>query len=256
MRRILVDCGRRDENFVPLAAPALGPARAAPSLRPGHALKGGATSVSVACLLLLGGLAWGQGAYKTEPAGPLDSPEVPKGLEAKLQPQGARLLGDKGAAVTEVWLLNSAAAGGSSGGSDAVYPSLGVGTLVGVIHFPVQGSDFRGQSIKPGYYTMRYARMPQDGNHMGVNPYPDFVLLSPAAADTDIDKSLKFEDLVKLSKQASGTGHPAVMSLVPVSQGAGFPSLVQDNQGRWVLQTKLGGQVPIALVVVGQAAPS
>jgi len=81
------------------------------------------------------------------------------------------------------------------------------------------------------------------------------VALSPAAADTEIDKGLKFEDLVKLSKQASGTGHPAVMSLVPVSQGASFPSVVQDDQGRWVLQTKLG-DIPIALVLVGQVSAS
>ena len=212
-------------------------------------------SATAAFLLCWSAVAWGQGAYKTEPVGPLNSPDVPKALEEKLQAQGARLVSDKGAAVSEVWLVKSAAPGPSSAGSDAVYPTLSVGTLMGVLHFPAQGSDFRGQPIKPGYYTMRYGRMPQDGNHMGANPYSDFVALSPAAADTGIDKGLKFEDLVKLSKQASGTGHPAVMSLVPVSQGASFPSVVQDDQGRWVLQTKLG-DLPIALVLVGQVSAS
>ena len=208
-----------------------------------------------AFLLLWSAVAWGQGAYKTEPVGPLNSPDVPKALEEKLQTRGTRLVSDKGAAVSEVWLVKSAASGPSSGGSDAIYSNLTVGTLVAVIHFPAPWLDFRGQPIKAGYYTLRYARMPQDGNHMGANPYPDFVALSPAAADTEIDKGLKFEDLVKLSKQASGTGHPAVMSLVPVSQGASFPSVVEDEQGRWVLQTKLG-DLPIALVLVGQVSAS
>jgi len=215
-----------------------------------------ASRSAIAVLLLFwSAVAWGQGGYKTAPAGPLNSPDVPKALEEKLQAQGARLVSDKGAAVSEVWLVKSATPGPSGAGSDAVYSNLSVGALVGVIHFLASWSDFRGQPIKPGYYTLRYARMPQDGNHMGANPYPDFVALSPAAADTEIDKGLKFEDLVKLSKQASGTGHPAVMSLVPVSQGASFPSVVQDDQGRWVLQTKLG-DLPIALVLVGQVSAS
>ncbi len=210
----------------------------------------------LAWLVFFGILAWGQGAYKTEATGALNSADVPKALADALDPQGARLVDAKGAAVSEVWLLKSVALGPASASSDAVYPSLSVGTLVGVLHFPAQGADFRGQTIKPGYYTMRYAKIPQDGNHMGVNPYPDFILLSPVAADTQ-SQALKLEDLLKLSKQASGTAHPAVMSLIPVAQGATFPSTAQDDQGRWALQLKLSGgsqQVPIALIVVGQVA--
>ena len=211
----------------------------------------------LAGLLYFGTLAWGQGKYKAGSAGALSSPDVPKALADALEPQGTRLIDDKGAAVSELWLLKSVALGPSSANSDAVYPSLSVGTLVGVLHFPSQGADFRGQTIKPGYYTMRYAKIPQDGNHMGANPYPDFLLLSPAAADTQVSQALKLEDLLKLSKQASGTAHPAVISLVPVSQGAAFPSAVQDDQGRWALQVKLnvsGQQVPMALILIGQVA--
>ena len=215
-----------------------------------------ATALLLSCQLFLATLARAQGTYKTEATGALDSPEVPKALGDALQSRGARLVDDKGTALSEVWLLKSPSLGQASGGSDAVYPQLSVGTLVGVIHFVAQGSDFRGQSVKPGYYTMRYARMPQDGNHMGANPYPDFVLLSPVAADTEIHQALKLDDLVKLSKQASGTAHPAVMSLVPANPGASFPSLVHDDQGHWVLEGKLGEDVPIALVVVGRASAS
>ena len=198
--------------------------------------------------------AWGQGATKIEPVTTAPS-NIPKALQDALQPQGTRVVGDKGT-VCEVW-VGKAAAQSTGGNPDAVYPGLGVGVLVGVLHFPAAGSDFRGQTIKAGYYTLRYALLPQDGNHMGVNPYRDFLLLSPVAADTQIDKPLPPADLYKLSRQASGTNHPAVMSLVPMAQGATFPSLGQDDQGHSVLQIKLGtvvGDLPIALVVVGQAA--
>jgi hypothetical protein len=197
--------------------------------------------------------AWAQGAYKIEPVASVPS-DVPKALQDALQQQGTRVVGDKGA-VCEVWVGKAIAQG--TGNPDAVYPGLGVGTLVGVLHFPAAGSDFRGQTIKPGYYTLRYALLPQDGNHMGVNPYRDFLLLSPVTADTQIDKPLPLPDLLKLGRQASGTNHPAVMSLVPTLQGATFPSLGKDDQGHTVLQVKLGtagGDLPIALVVVGQAA--
>ncbi len=95
---------------------------------------------------------------------------------------------------------------------------------------------------------------------MGVNPYRDFVLLSPVAADTQVDKTLKLEDLLRLSRQASGTPHPAVMSLVPASQGTTFPSAVQDDKGHWVLQVKVQGKsaagdqdYPIGLILIGKA---
>ena len=213
---------------------------------------------SVAAQVLCASLLLGQAGYKVQPTGPPSASDLPKSLLEALQDQGIRLVDDKGNAASELWFLKSVPlASSSSASSDAVYPALSVGRLVAVLHFPGAGSDFRGQSIKPGYYTLRYAQIPKDGNHMGVNPYPDFLLLSPAATDTQVDAVLKLDDLLKLSRQASGTPHPAVLSLVPTSQGASFPSVVQDDQGHWVVQVKLPGQgqdVPIALVLVGQTS--
>jgi hypothetical protein len=208
----------------------------------------------LATALLTAVWAWSEGTYKIEPVTTAPS-DIPKPLQDVLQAQGTRVQGGKGV-VCEVW-VGKAVAQSAGGNPDAVYPSLGMGTLVGVLHFTAAGSDFRGQTIKPGYYTLRYALLPQDGNHMGVNPYRDFLLLSPVTADTQVDKPLQPLDLYKLSRQASGTNHPAVMSLVPPAQGATFPSLTQDDQGHSVLQIKVGsagGDLPIALVVVGQAA--
>jgi hypothetical protein len=214
-------------------------------------------AVAPSLLLLCAVLAWPQGTYKAETVSSLP-PDLPSQLAVLLGSPGVRVTNASGGAFVEVWpAKNVPASSGGTGGADAVYPSLGVGTLVGVLHFVQPGSDFRGQAIKPGYYTMRYAHLPQDGNHMGVNPYPDFVLLSPASADTQAGQTLKLEDLIQLSRQASGTAHPAVMSLVPVKAGGSLPSVVQDDQGRQILQMKWslqGQETPVALVVVGQAS--
>ena len=196
-----------------------------------------------------------QGAYKIATASQLPS-DLPAAVSGVLNAHGTSLNDATGAPVSSIWWAKAIAV--TPGGSpDAVYPDLAVGTFLGVLNFPKGGSDFRGQKIKPGTYTLRYAHIPQDGNHMGVNPYPDFVLLIPVASDTDTTKVLALPDLITLSKLASGTPHPAVMSLVPTAQSATFPSLLQDDQGRWVLQVEVSAgskQMPLALIVVGQTA--
>jgi len=211
----------------------------------------------IASLLLSGTLAWGQGSYKADTVAAPTASDVPKALLDMLDPQGARLVNDKGATVAEVWLVKGAALS-QGGSSDTVCPQLSVGELVGLLHYPNPSGDFRGQNIKAGFYTLRYVHMPQDGNHMGANPYPDFLVLSPVGADSALDKALDFADLVKLSKQASGTAHPAVLSLIPVGSGAKFPSGAQSDQGYWALQMSLagqgGGSQPMALVLVGQTS--
>lgn len=201
-------------------------------------------------------LALAQGTYKVESAGAPTN--LSPALQDALQSSGARLVNDQGAAVAEVWLRKSIPVQESSAKSvDILYPALGTGTMVGVARFPNGSSDFRGQPIKPGVYTLRYAQIPQDGNHLGVSPYRDFLLLGPAAADTDIDKPLSFDAVVKLSRGASGTGHPAILSLDPATEGKSEPAAFQDDQGHWALQVKVkasaGAQdFSIGIVLVGK----
>ena len=87
-----------------------------------------------------------------------------------------------------------------------IFGQIAEGTLVGVINFPANTSDFRGQGIKAGFYTLRYALILQDGNHLGVSPARDFFLICPAADDKDPNAAMKMEDLLKLSRAAAGAG--------------------------------------------------
>lgn len=212
----------------------------------------------LALLAALSALA--QSSYKVEPAPAPPASALPQALAATLAPKGVRLVNDQGAAVGELWLRNSIPTfGNSSSSGDVIYGGLTPGSFLGVVHFPDQGADFRGQRIPAGYYTLRYALIPTDGNHLGVSANRDFLLLAPVSADTQLDQALGFDALVNLSRKASGTGHPAVLSLDPPTETKIFPAAVRDDQGHWAVDVQLHGKsgdgekdFPMAIVLVGK----
>lgn len=197
--------------------------------------------------------AFGQGSYKAVAIGAAPA-DIPAPIQSTLDAQGVRVTNDQGATLCEVWLrktLPTSANPNSS--SDVLFGALAEGALVGVLHLPNAATDFRNQNIKPGYYTLRYGLIPQDGNHMGVNATRDAFLLGPVAADTNPDKALTFEDLVKLATQASGTPHPGFLVGAAVN-GSTFPSVVKDDSGNQDLQLKghgSKGDLPLAFTVAG-----
>src|SRR5262249_48291080 len=196
-------------------------------------------------------------AGKVETTGACTNTEVADAIRATLQPQGFRVVGDSGV-LCDVWMRKTIPQ--KSGASDASYGSLANGTLVGVITYAGKGGDYRGQTIKPGTYTLRFQTIPTDGNHLGVAPSPEFFLLAPAGADKD-PAQVSTEDLIKLSKQASGTNHPHPLNLAQPT-GAGTPSFRQVGDGaHWALEAKTKAQpaggsevdFPFAVVLVGKA---
>jgi hypothetical protein len=158
-----------------------------------------------------------------------------------------------GTIACEIW-LRSAAPAGKTEAPGAVYKTLSESSLIGVITFPKATSDFRGQSVKPGAYTLRYALHPSDGNHLGISPLRDFLVMIPISVDQNADAQYKFEELVKMSAKASGTNHPAVISLV-LPEARPAPGLVENEHGHLVFVTRIksqsGADVPIAFVVRG-----
>jgi hypothetical protein len=210
---------------------------------------------ALATAILLAASAFAQGDYKVETVPAPTAADVPKALFDVLEAQGARVTGDQGV-VCEVWLRKGMELGPPAGGlGDILYGQLGTGNVVGLLHLPNQFADFRGQTIKPGYYVLRHALIPQDGAHMGAYATRDALVMSPAAVDTQIDQTLSFTDMVKLSRQASGTPHPGFLVMAAVSDGATFPSVVKDDMEHWNLQMKVqgkNGELPIAICVVGK----
>jgi hypothetical protein len=191
---------------------------------------------------------------KLENAGAPDS-KLPALLRSALEAAGSRVVRGDGAALAEIWLRKSLPAA-AKGDKDALYPELSESEMVGVICFPGGAKDFRGQPIKSGCYTMRYELLPQDGNHLGVAPNPDFLLLAPAAADPDPSARFDFGQLVALSAQASGTNHPAAFSMLPPESGT-LPKAFQNADSfvvfAGVLKLETGKSLPFSLIVKGQA---
>ena len=213
---------------------------------------------SFAAVLALSVAAFAQDTYKIEATKGLPGGDVSQAVQGMLQPQGESLLDSSGKVLSEVWLrkdLDVAASPDTS--SDVLYGKIARGSLVGVIHYPEATKDYRGQGIKAGFYTLRYELIPQDGNHMGVSQYRDFLLLVPAAKDADPSKAVTFKDAVKLSRDSTDTGHPGVVLMDSVSDTVKtFPALFQDYSQNWALQMEAGlaaGQkLHLAIVLVGQ----
>jgi hypothetical protein len=186
--------------------------------------------------------------YQMSSAGaPPDS--LPPALAAALEAKGVRI--EAGGKVwCEVWAVKSLATGPKSSAESVSLPTIPHGALLGVVRFPAQALDRRGNSIPAGVYAMRYSVYPADGNHMGAAPQRDFAVLIPAARDKAPDTMLPYEALIKLSSETTGMPHPSCLSLAPSSQDT-LPSLHKEERD-WVLHLKIGGQ-PVALIVVGRA---
>jgi hypothetical protein len=119
-----------------------------------------------------------------------------------------------------------------------------------VIRFNAAGSDRRGQRIQPGVYTLRYGIMPMNGAHQGAAPQRDFLLLTPAAEDGNLNSTPNFDTLVAMSRKASHTAHPAVLSFWKADTDS--PGFSQQGDSDWVLQSNVG-DTPVAIIVVGTA---
>ncbi len=136
----------------------------------------------------------------------------------------------------------------------ALYPELANAEFVGVANLSKGMSDFRGQAIPAGAYTLRYQLLPQDGNHMGVSPNPDFLLAIPIASDPDPEQHYLYKKLVALSAKTVGTNHPAVIAL----DSAGEPGSVVKDQNLTefsvALSTSADTTEKLGIVVKGAAA--
>jgi hypothetical protein len=191
---------------------------------------------------------------KVEKLGAFDDSSASEAVRKSLAPDGIRVALPDGTVVCDVWFRNALTIKAARDVEGANYPEFTPSQLVGVITLPKQINDYRGQPIKPGTYTLRYELLPTDGNHMGVAPNRDFLLLSPVSEDKDPAAELKTPELLALSTKASGTAHPAVLSLV-TAEGDTFPGIYKNDDGHYVFVAKLrtsAEDLAIGVVVKGQ----
>lgn len=188
--------------------------------------------------------------YKAQPAG--DPPaEAAAPILAALNKSGTKIVADNGSVYAEIWLRAAIPSGPNTGESSVTLPTIPPGALLGVLRFGAKANDRRGQTIAAGVYTLRYGNYPVNGNHQGVAPQRDFLILAPAALDKSADAVSDFDGLMDLSRKASRTPHPAVLSFwkADADQKIGF-----EKQGEkdWVLTTKLG-DTAVSIILIGKA---
>src|SRR5580704_17536281 len=196
-------------------------------------------------LILSASLALAQ--YKMEPAG-IPPADLAPAFASALQPQGIKILGADGSVYCEVWFRTKMTAGPKST-DDAVTLSITQGAWLGVIRFAGPAQDRRGQALKAGTYILRYSQYPVNGDHQGVAPQRDFALLVRAGDDTDPQSTPAFDPLAKLSAKASGTPHPAVLSIWS-SASDKFPNFAMQGEHDWVIDAKCG-DLGISIIVAG-----
>lgn len=187
--------------------------------------------------------------YKLEPAGP-PPVELDAAISAALQKDGAKIVAADGKVFCEVWFRVTLPSGPKVEETGVTLPAVPHGALLGVIRYPGRGSDRRGQSLKPGIYTLRFSIYPVDGNHQGVAPQRDFLILSPAATDKDLNATPAYDPLMDMSRKASGTPHPACLSFWKAESDS-KPGFEKEGEGDWVLHTRIG-DTPVAVILIGQ----
>ena len=202
-------------------------------------------------LAMFAGVAHAQTLTPSAQPGPPPA-ELSASIKAELQKTGFKIVA--GDAALEFWWV----AGLKMSADGEGWENVESGTLAGAIRVTGTFKEIRGKPVKPGVYTLRYGLQPQNGDHLGISPYREFLLLSPAAADPD-PKTTGFDGAVALSKQTIGTSHPAALSLdPPVAPDAALSAYANDQGHKGVvfevprsIGGKTNGTLRFGLILIG-----
>jgi hypothetical protein len=191
-------------------------------------------------------------------------PFTAKTLEAKPPAELNKAIGDLLASTAvqvfdgkeqlycEIW-FRKAIPSKSDAGAALTYRSIEDTTLLGVIRFAQKVKEYREQEVPPGVYTLRLGFQPQDGDHMGSSPHPEFCLLSSTKLD-EKPETMFAKDLNRQSSKSIGTSHPGVLLLFPVGKPLEQPEMKDQGNNHWVLRHTVqidvkGKATPIGIVL-------
>lgn len=183
---------------------------------------------------------------------------IPEKIAATLNPAGQQVVIDK-TITCNVWLVKELPIKADFKPTLAVKYPLAQGQLVGLLEVVKKSefTDFRGQEVPAGVYTLRYGQQPVDGNHVGTSALSDFLLAVPVKSDADPATPADPQDLFKRSARTTGSNHPAIYSLLPPKSDEPAPAVVHEKEF-WILRLSAAGKsagaavkVPLRLVIVG-----
>ncbi len=201
------------------------------------------------CLLAFAPVFANPAEVKVEAIGALKEASVSDAMKSAVEEKGWRVSGADGKIIAEIWLAKKVEAAGKEV-MGANFGNIPEGSFLGVVNFTANTSDYRGQGLRAGFYTMRYALILENGAHLGVSPTRDFILLCAPSDDKDT-KALPIAETIKLSIKASGAGHPSPWSIVPVSSKDALPKAVKTEEGHIVLEVELSG-MKMGITLIGK----
>lgn len=199
-------------------------------------------------------------AYRVESVeSPLAESAVSEQVAAAMTGTCIRVVRGESRTTAEIWLRKRLPIDQGATLSGGIQYPFEPGALVGVLRFPRRGYDFRDQQIRRGVYTLRYARQPIDGNHVGTYPTRDFLLLVSAEQDTSTEP-MDQEELTEASSRAAASTHPAMLCLEKTNAPAPESLAIHHDQQRdfWIARIPAAGsgrqeELVIDLVVAGHA---
>lgn len=161
--------------------------------------------------------------------------ELSETIRAEMGDKCVQLVDSKGELLMEVWLCKAVPCKATDVQvqNGLTYAEIPESSLMGSLRVAKQTTDYKKQKIKPGVYTLRLARQPQDGDHMGTAPYGDFFVALPAGEDKK-PALLEVKKLQEMSAKSTGS-HPGVFLLFPGKEAGPEPKLINKSPGTWVL---------------------
>ncbi len=188
--------------------------------------------------------------------------EIKEPIRKLLADKPVQVLDSKGETYCELWFRKAvpAKATPEQVKNGLTYREVEETTVLGAVRFPQAAKDYRNQTIKPGVYVLRLAFQPQDGDHMGTAPHPEFCLLVAAGKDARPDL-MDPKDLHSLSASTMGGNHPGALLLFPNEKPTPQLKLADEGMGHWVLRHTLPAEVAgkpatigIGLTVAGHSS--
>lgn len=166
-------------------------------------------------------------------------------VKAVLAPGGATVA--VGGTTIEFWWVKALDVTGKD------WTGVPEGALVGAMKVSAAFKDIRGRNIKPGAYLLRFAMQPQNGDHLGVSPYREFFVATPAANDQSA-AALGHDAAVELGAKTTNIAHPAVLSIDPPAAAEAPLTVIQNEAGHTAVVFEVptsAGALKFGLILVG-----
>lgn len=189
--------------------------------------------------------------YKVEEIEAAPPSEVAPEVASALGSKAYRISDEGGEPLAEIWLRKAIPASEKPGEAQGAiqFPFLAEGELLGVARLLSDNvGDYRDQVIDDGVYTIRYGLLPVNGDHLGVSPFRDYVLLLLAESDKSVE-ALSRKTMEKESMEAAGTSHPASFSMLAAPADAKVSMSHDEENDAWSVV------IPLDLAVPGESEP-